>query len=114
MFQSIYVNIKMDKMISINHETFNRQVGNLQNKGIIYCWETYKLRSIEISGNRNQSLQYCLNAFYHDVDDLKKVTIRWSVAHWDQYPVMRTNDNAFIFNRMLGNHTALYDDVDNK
>ena len=59
----------MDKMIAINHDIINRQAGNLENKGIIYCWEAYKFRSIKISGNRNQRLQYCLNAFYHDVDD---------------------------------------------
>ena len=33
--------------------------------------------------------------------------------HWGQYPVCRTNDNAFIFNRILGYNTALYDDIDN-
>ena len=60
----------MDKTISINHKTINRQAGNLQNKGIIYCWETYKFRSIKISDNRNQCLQYCLDGFYHDVEDL--------------------------------------------
>ena len=112
-FHSIYVNLKMDKIIAINHDIINRQAGNLENKGIIYCWEAYKFCSIKISGNRNQWLQYCLNAFYHDVDDLKK-NVLWSVAHWGQYPVMRTNDNAFIFNRMLGYNTAFYDDIDNK
>ena len=86
-FQSNYVNIKMDKMISINHETINRQVGNFENKGIIDCLETYKFRSIKISGNRNQCLQYCLNAFYYDVDDLKKAAILQPVVHWVQYPV---------------------------
>ena len=34
--------------------------------------------------------------------------------HWGQYPVCRTHDNAFIFNRMLGYNTALIDDIDNK
>ena len=59
-------------------------------------------------------LQYCLNAFYHDVDDLKKTTILLSVVYWGQYAVFRTNNNAFIFNLMLGYNTALYDDIDNK
>ena len=49
----------------------NRQVGNLENQGIIDSWETYKFRSIKIFGNRNKCLQYCLNTFYHDVDGLK-------------------------------------------
>ena len=34
--------------------------------------------------------------------------------HWGQYAVCRTNDNTFIFNRMLGYNTALYDDIDDK
>ena len=62
----------MDRMISINHETINRQVGNLQDKDIIYCWKPYKFRSIKISGNRNRCLQYYLNPFYYDIDGLKK------------------------------------------
>ena len=28
--------------------------------------------SLKISGNRNKCLQYCINTFYHEVDDLKK------------------------------------------
>ena len=59
----------MDKMNAINHDIINCQAGNLENKGIIYCWETYKLCFIKISSNGNQCLQYCLNVFYHDVDD---------------------------------------------
>ena len=62
----------MDKMIALNTEIINRQDCNVENKGIILCWETYKFHAIKLSGNRNQCLQYCLNAFYHDVDDLKK------------------------------------------
>ena len=100
-FHSIYVNLKMNKMIALNTEIINRQDGNVEHKGIILCLETYKFLAIKISGNRNQCLQYCLNAFYHDVDDFKKATILWSVAHWGQYAVCRTNDNTFVFNRML-------------
>ena len=48
------------------------------------------------------------------VDDLNKFTILLSVVNWDQYAVWRTNDNAFIFNRMLGYNTSLYDHIDNK
>ena len=70
----------MDKMISMYHGTINRQVSNLENQGVIVCWETYKFRSNKTSGNRNQCLQYYLNALYHDVDDLKKSTIL-SVVH---------------------------------
>ena len=101
-------------MIALNTKIINRQDGNVENKGIILCWETYKFRAIKISGNRNQCLQYCLNTFYHDVDDLKKATILCSVAHWGQYAVCHTNDNAFVFNRILGYNTALYDNKHNK
>ena len=104
----------MDKMIALNAELINRQDGNVENEGLIYCWETYKFRSIKISGHRNQCLQYCLNAFYHDVDDLRRATILWSIVHYNQYPNCRTNHNSFIFNRMLGYNTVLYDDIDNK
>ena len=99
----------MDKMISLNANTINRQEGNKENKGVIHCWETHKFRSVKISGNRNQCLQYCLNAFYHDVNELKKATILWSVAHWGQYEVCRTNENDVVFNRMLGYNSAFYD-----
>ena len=62
----------MDRMIEVNDNTINRQVGNVQNKGVVFRWETHKFRSVDISGRRNQCLQFCLNAFYHDVNDLKK------------------------------------------
>ena len=52
-FHSIHVNLKIDKMIALNHDIINRQAGNLENKSIIYCWETYKFHFIEISSNRN-------------------------------------------------------------
>ena len=68
-------------MIALNAELINRQDGNVENKGIILCWETYTFRSIKISSSRNQCLQYYLIDFYHDVDDLKKATILWSVAY---------------------------------
>ena len=43
----------MDKMIALNADIINRQDGNKENKGVIYCWETHKFRSIKISGSRN-------------------------------------------------------------
>ena len=54
MFHLIYVNLKIDKMIALNAELINRQNGNVENKGIILCWETYKFRSSKIYGSRNQ------------------------------------------------------------
>ena len=46
-FQSTYVNIKMDKVTSIHDRSINHQVGNLDNQGIIDCWETYNFRFIK-------------------------------------------------------------------
>ena len=104
----------MDKMISLNADIINRQDGNKENKGVIDCWETRKFRPVKRSGSRNQYLQYYLNAFYHDVNELKKATILLSVAHWGQYEVCRTNENAVLFNRMLGYNSVFYDNKLNK
>ena len=57
--------LKMDKMITLDTDIINRQVGNVENKCIIFYWETYKFHAIKISGNRNQYLQYFLNDFYY-------------------------------------------------
>ena len=50
----------MDKTIALNAELINRQDGNEENKGLIYCWESYKFRSIKISGSRNQCYNIAL------------------------------------------------------
>ena len=69
---------------------------------------------VDISGNINQCFKYFLNAFYRDITEIKKAIILWSVAHWSQYPLCRTNDNAFIFNWMLGYNIVLLNDLDKK
>ena len=88
-------------MISIDHISINRQHSGLNNQGIIDRWKPYKYCFIPISGIRNQCLQYFLNAIYHDIDEIKKSTILWSILYWGQYLICRTNDNALMFNRML-------------
>ena len=103
----------MDKMVSLNDGSINRQPGDLNNQGIIDPLKSYEFHFIPIFGNYNQCLQYWLNAFYHDIDEIKNVTIFWSAVHWVQYPTYRTNDNVFVFNQMIGYNTALCDDVDN-
>ena len=62
----------MDKMISIDNVSINRQPGDLNNQGIVDRQKTYKFLIIPISGIRNQCLQYFLNAFYYDIDKIKK------------------------------------------
>ena len=69
---------------------------------------------IHISSNRNQNLQYSLNTFYHHINEMKKGTIFWSIGYCGQYPSCRTIDNAFIFNRILGYNSVLFDDIDQK
>ena len=65
----------------------------------------YVFRRIDISGTDNQYLMYALNAFYKDVDDLKITSVLWNGVNWSNKPEMRCNDNAFVFNRMLGYNT---------
>ena len=66
-------------------------------------------RIIEIGGKDNQCLQFALNAFYKDVDDLKHATVLWNLVKWLNTTIMRCNDNAFVYNRILGYNTACYD-----
>ena len=54
-------------------------------------------------------LTVCLDAFYKDVDDLKHATVLWNLVNWSNTTIMRTNDNSFVFNRMLGYNTVFYD-----
>ena len=58
-------------------------------------------------------LTVCLDAFYKDVNDLKHATVLWNLVNWSNTTIMRTNDNAFVFNRMLGYNTSFYD-IDTK
>ena len=102
----------MMKMISVPTPTTNLQSDILNNVGVIDRWDRRKFRIVEISSSRNQCLQFCLNAFYHDINYMKQATILWSCVHWIKLGVCMINDNAFVFNRMLGYNTAIYDEVD--
>ena len=104
----------MMKMISVLTPTTNLQSDILNNVGVIDRWGRRKIRIVGISSSRNQFLQFCLNAFYHDIDYIKQATILWSCAHWSKLGVCMINDNVFVFNRMLGCYTAIYDEVDKK
>ena len=54
-----------------------------------------------------------MNAFYKEVDDLKHAAVLWNLVNWSNTTIMRANDNAFVFNRMIGYNTVFYD-VDTK
>ena len=70
----------------------------------------YVFRRVNISWTDNQYLMYTLNAFYKDVDDLKKASVLWNVVKWSNKPKIRCNDDAFVFNRILGYNISFYDD----
>ena len=73
----------MSRMISASDVSIICQDGDLDNQGIIDHYKSHKFRVIDISGHRNQCLQYSLNNVYHDINEIKKSTILWSVVHWD-------------------------------
>ena len=100
------------KMISVPTPIINLQSGVPNNVGIINRLHRCKFRIVRISRHRNQCLQYCLNAFYPDINYIKKATILWSCVHWSKPGIYMLNDNAFVFNKMLGYNTAIYDDID--
>ena len=62
-------------MISAINVSIIRQVNDLKNQGIVDHWNSRKFRVVDISSNRKQCLQYSLNAFYHDINEIKKATI---------------------------------------
>ena len=74
--------------------------------GIVASSVSLEYRSMEINA---YSIVLIL---FHDIDNIKKATILWSCVHWSKPGISMLNDNAFVFNRMLGHNTAIYDDVD--
>ena len=71
--------------------------------------KAFVFRRVEIGGKDNQCLQFVLNAFYKDVNDLRHATVLWNVVNWSNNEIIRCNDNAFVFNIILGYNTAFYD-----
>ena len=100
------------QMISTHNSTDNVNSGVPNKEGIIDRWHRCKFRIVKISGYQNQCLQFCLNDFYNDVDNIKKATLLWSCAYWGKERISRLNDNAFVFNRMLGYNTVIFDEID--
>ena len=100
------------KVISVPIPTINLQSDVPNNVGIIDRWDRCKFRIVTISGHRNECLQYCLNTFYHNIYYIKKATILWSCVPWSKLGVSMLNENAFVYNKMLGYNTVIYNDVD--
>ena len=80
-----------------------------KNTTVVAYSKAFIFRSIEIGGKDNQCLQFALNAFYKDVNDLEHATVLWNLVNWSNTKIMRCNDNVFVFNRMLVYNTAFYD-----
>ena len=57
-------------------------VKSFATKIVVTYSNVYAFRRVDISGIVNQYIMYALNAFYKDVDDLKKSSILWNVVNW--------------------------------
>ena len=69
----------------------------------------FVFRIVNIGGKNNQCLQFALHVFYKDVEETKEVTVLWTLVNRSiTNTTMRCNDNAFVFNRMLGYNTAFF------
>ena len=66
-------------------------------------------RVVPITGDDNQCLQFSTGVFYKDVIESSKDNVLWNLVNWSNNTVMRYNDNAFVFNRILGYNTAFFD-----
>ena len=73
----------------------------------------FVFRIVDIGGKNHQCLQFDLHAFYKDIDETSVATVLWNLVNWSNTTIMRTNDNVFVFSKILGYNTAFYD-VDTK
>ena len=70
-----FKDFNMMKMMSAPNPTINLHFGVPNNVSVIDCWHRRKFRIARILEHKNKCLQYCLNAFYHDIGYIKKATI---------------------------------------
>ena len=80
-----------------------------KNTTVVTYLKDFVFRSVEIGRKDNQYLQSALNAFYKDVNNLKHATTLWNLVKCSNTKIIRCNDNAFVFNIILGYNTAFYD-----
>ena len=77
----------------------------------VVAYSKILFRIVEIGGKYNQCLQFALHTFYKDVNETKQASVLWNIVNWSNTnTIMRFNENAFVFNRMLGYNTAFYDE----
>ena len=81
----------------------------IKNITVVTHSKVFVFRSVEIGRKDNQYLQFALNEFYKDVNNLKHATTLLNLVKWSNTKIIRCNDNAFVFNRILGYNTAFYD-----
>ena len=94
------INVVFDKTAC--DETDKNDTVVAYSKTLVFC-------IVAIGGNDNQYLQFALHAFYKDVNEIKQASVLWNLINWSNTTTMRTNENAFVFNRMIGHNTAFYD-----
>ena len=80
-----------------------------ENDTVVAYSKTFVFRIVGIGGKDNQCLYFALHAFYKDVNEIKQTSVLWNLVNWSNTTTMRTNENVFVFNRMLGYNTAFYD-----
>ena len=73
--------------------------------GVAYP-KVFVFRCVAIGGKDNKYSQFTLNVFYKDVYELKNATVLRNFVNWSNNETIRCNDNAFVFNRMIGNYTV--------
>jgi len=81
----------------------------IKNTTVVAHSKAFVFRRVEIGGKGNQCLQIALDVFYKKFNDLKHATVLWNLVSWSNTKMMHCNDNAFVFNRLLGYNIAFYD-----
>ena len=78
------------------------------NQAVTAYLVTFIFRVVSIAGDDNQCIQFALSKFYKDVDESSKANVLWNLVNWSNNTVMRCNDNALVFNRILGYNTSFF------
>ena len=97
-FQTFFIMIKMifDKSALTNEDLKETVAAYLV---------PFIFRVVPVSGDDNQCTQFALSTFYKNLNESSKANVLWNLVNWSNNTVMCCNDNAFVFNRMLGYNT---------
>ena len=67
-----------------------------KNDIVVAYSKTFVFRIVDIGRKDNQCLQFALNAFYKDVNEIKYDSVLWNRVNWSNTTIMRTNENAWL------------------